>query len=318
MSPQNNITEHAQVTTDNRHSEAAPQSAIKHQRSTPNYLHDFMELVKARLSLLVLLTTLIGFLLGWDGPMNYFLLAATLMGTALSACGASALNQWWERELDGLMNRTKDRPLPAKRMHPTDAFLFAVLCFLIGTALLGIFVNLLSALLAVATVIIYVVIYTPMKRYSTLNTLLGAIPGALPPLIGWTAARNHVGLEGLILFLILWFWQMPHFLAIAWLYREDYAAAGFRMLSVDDPEGLVTSRQALLYALGLLAVSLLPGLIGLDSSLYFAAAFLLGFLFALAALFFAIHRTRKNARRLFFASIIYLPLILGVLLFFKN
>ena len=283
-----------------------------------SYYHDFMELVKARLSLLVLLTTLIGFLLGRDGPMNYFLLTATLMGTALSACGASALNQWWERELDGLMNRTKDRPLPAKRMHPTDALLFALLCFFVGTALLGIFVNLLSALLAVATVIIYVVIYTPMKRYSTLNTLLGAIPGALPPLIGWTAATNYVGLEGAVLFLILWFWQMPHFLAIAWLYREDYAAAGFCMLSVDDPEGLVTSRQALLYALGLLAVSLLPGLIGLDSPFYFVAAFLLGFIFALTALFFAIHRTRKNARQLFFASIIYLPLILGVLLLFKN
>ena len=279
---------------------------------------DFMELIKARLSLLVLITTLVGFLLGWSGPMDYGYLVATLVGTALSACGASALNQWWERALDGLMKRTQDRPLPAGRLHPADALLFGMLCVFAGVALLVIFVNLLSAFLAVATVSIYVLVYTPMKRRSTFNTLLGAIPGALPPLIGWTAATGEVGLGGYVLFLILWFWQMPHFLAIAWLYREDYAAAGFKMLSVDDPEGLITSRQALLYALGLLAVSLLPGLIGMASSFYFIAAFLLGFLFALAAFFFVLHRTRKNARRLFFASIIYLPLILGVLLFFKN
>ncbi|MBX9742807.1 MAG: heme o synthase [Chthoniobacterales bacterium] len=278
---------------------------------------DFMELVKARLSLLVLLTTLVGFLLGWNGPIDYVLLSATLIGTALSACGASALNQWWERSFDALMKRTKDRPLPAKRLHPRDALLFAFFCFLFGTALLALFVNLLSAVLAVTTVVIYVVMYTPMKRYSTLNTLLGAVPGALPPLIGWTAATGSVGLVGIVLFLILWFWQMPHFLAIAWLYREDYAAAGFRMLSVDDPDGVITSRQALLYSLGLLAVSLLPTLIGITTLLYFVVAFILGGLFALAALFFALNRTKKNARRLFFASIIYLPLILGAVLFCK-
>lgn len=279
---------------------------------------DFLELVKARLSLLVLLTTLIGFFLGWNGSMNYLLLSATLIGTALSACGASAFNQWWEHSLDGLMKRTKDRPLPAKRLHPRDALLFALFCFLLGVVLLALFVNFLSASLAVATVVIYVLMYTPMKRYSTLNTLLGAIPGALPPLIGWTAATGEIGLGGIVLFLILWFWQMPHFLAIAWLYREDYAAAGFRMLSVNDPEGVVTSRQALLYALGLLAVSLLPTLIGITTLLYFGVAFVLGTLFVLAALFFVVHRTKKNARRLFFASIIYLPLILGAILFWKS
>ncbi|HLB33524.1 MAG: protoheme IX farnesyltransferase [Verrucomicrobia bacterium RIFCSPHIGHO2_12_FULL_41_10] len=281
-------------------------------------INDFMELVKVRLSLLVLITTLVGFLLGWSGPMDYFLLSMTLVGTALSACGASALNQWWERYLDGLMKRTQDRPLPAKRLHPTDALLFGILCCLVGTVLLLVFVNLLSAVLSFATIVIYVLAYTPMKRRSTFNTLLGAIPGAIPPLIGWTAATGEIGLSGYVLFLILWFWQMPHFLAIAWLYREDYAAAGFQMLSVEDPEGLVTSRQALLYALGLLAVSLLPALIGMASPLYFVAAFLLGLLFVLAALFFVMHRTIKNARRLFFASIIYLPLLLGVLLFFSR
>ena len=284
----------------------------------PSKVSDFMELIKLRLSLLVLITTLVGFLLGWHVRMDYFYLTMTLLGTALSACGASALNQWWEQELDALMKRTQDRPLPSGRLHSTDALLFGVLCIVIGVSLLGIFVNTLSASLAVATILIYVLVYTPLKRISTLNTLFGAIPGALPPLIGWTAATGEVGLGGYTLFLILWFWQMPHFLAIAWLYREDYAAAGFKMLSVGDPEGLATSRQALLYALGLLAVSLLPGLIGMASPLCFIMAFLLGLLFVLVALLFALHRTVKNARHLFFASIIYLPLILGVLLFFKS
>lgn len=300
MTPSSNITSHSEP------------------RAATSYSSDFMELVKLRLSILVLITTLVGFLLGWVGFMDYFLLSMTLLGTALCACGASALNQWWEHELDALMKRTKDRPLPAKRLHPRDALLFGLLCVLLGSGLLFFFVNTLSALLGVATVAIYVLGYTPMKRHSTFNTLLGAVPGAIPPLLGWTAATGEIGLDGVILFLLLWFWQMPHFLAIAWLYRDDYAAAGFRMLSVDDPEGLMTSRQALLYALGLLAVSLVPGWIGMATSLYFVLAFILGMLFVLAALLFVMQRTRKNARRLFLASIIYLPLILITLLFCKN
>jgi protoheme IX farnesyltransferase len=288
------------------------------QPSLPSKRSDFMELVKARLSLLVLITTLVGFLLGWNGPLDYFLLGATLLGTAFCAGGASALNQWWERALDALMKRTEDRPLPAKRMHPRDALFFGLLCCFFGTAILFFFVNMIAALLAVSTVIVYVLAYTPLKRRTTLNTLLGAVPGALPPLIGWAAATNEIGVGGVVLFLILWFWQMPHFLAIAWLYREDYAAAGFRMLSVDDPEGFMTSRQALLYALGLLVISLLPALLGITSTFYFTTAFILGFCFVTTALFFVKERTRKNARLLFFASIIYLPLILGALIIFKN
>lgn len=282
--------------------------------SQKNITADFMELVKARLSLLVLITTLVGFLLAWRGPINYLLLSMTLIGTALSACGASALNQWWERHLDALMKRTHDRPLPAKRLHPSDALLFGLFCVILGTALLIIFVNLLSALIAIITVIIYVLCYTPMKRWSTLNTLIGAVPGALPPLLGWTAATNQITIGGWILFLLLWFWQMPHFLAIAWLYREDYEAAGFCMLSVQDPDGFMTSRQAFLYSLGLLAISLLPTLIGMASLSYFISAFILGAGFSVTALLFLRNRTRTNARRLFFASIIYLPLILLLLL----
>ncbi len=293
------------------------QQQVDHVKKT-NSMSDFMELVKARLSLLVLITTLVGFLLGWNGPLDYFLLGASLFGTALCACGASALNQWWERALDALMKRTEDRPLPAKRLHPRDALLFGLLCCFIGTALLLFFVNLLAAGLAIATVIIYVLAYTPLKQRTTLNTLLGAIPGALPPLIGWAAATNDIGIGGMVLFLILWFWQMPHFLAIAWLYREDYAAAGFRMLSVDDPEGFMTSRQALVYALGLLAVSLLPTLLGMASPFYFIAAFIFGVVFVGSAFLFVRNRTRENARKLFLISIIYLPLLLGALVLFKR
>jgi protoheme IX farnesyltransferase len=280
-------------------------------------LSDLGELSKARLSLLVLLTTLVGFLLGWDGPMDYTLLAATLLGTALSAAGASALNQWLERDLDALMPRTFDRPLPARRMHPSDALLFGLLCSGSGVAILALMVNSVTALLAFLTIVIYAALYTPLKRVSELNTLLGAVPGALPPLLGWTAATGQTGLGGWLLFLILWFWQMPHFLAIAWLYREQYAAAGFRMLSTRDPDGWATSWQSLIYASALLAVSLLPGLFGYASPWYFFAALALGAAMLFLAGDFVRTRTRGSARRLFFASIIYLPLLLGSLIAFR-
>ena len=276
-------------------------------------LADVMTLVKARLSLLVLVTTLVGFLLGWRGPLDWTRLFATLIGTALCAGGAAALNQWWERDLDARMKRTRARPLPAQRMQPLDALLFGLFFSATGTAILGLFANPRAAFLAFATIAIYILIYTPMKRWSSLNTLVGAVPGALPPLIGWVAARGHYELEGCLLFAVLWFWQMPHFLAIAWMYREDYANAGCVMITDHDPEGGITSRQALLYSLCLLAVTLLPGLIGFNSPLYFFAALALGTGFCGFALNFVFRRDRPAARRLFFCSILYLPLLLGVL-----
>ena len=263
---------------------------------------DLAELVKARLSLLVLLTTLVGFLMGWQGPMNYLLLAATLAGTALCACGAAALNQWWEH-----------RPLPGKRLHPSDALLFGLLFSLSGLSVLFIFTNIRAAFLALITITIYLFVYTPMKRISSLNTLVGAIPGALPPLIGWVAAVGHYTLEGGLLFAILWFWQMPHFLAISWMYREDYAGAGFVMLSNYDPEGFVSARQALLYSGCLLMASLMPALFFYVSAWYFFGALALGITFCATALRFLIRRSRSSARTLFFASILYLPLLLGLL-----
>lgn len=276
-------------------------------------LHDLVELTKARLSLLVLVTTLVGFLAGWSGPMNYLLLAATLLGTALCAGGAGALNQWWERDFDARMKRTSDRPLPARRMHATDGLLFGLLFSVTGLAVLLIFTNFRTSFLAFATIAIYILVYTPMKRISSLNTLVGAIPGALPPLIGWVAARGTYDLEGGLLFAILWFWQMPHFLAIAWLYREDYAGAGFVMLSGDDPEGAMTGRQAFLYSLCLLMVSLVPALMAFNSPWYFFGALALGVGFCAMALRFLMRRDRPSARLLFFASIVYLPLVLGLL-----
>jgi heme o synthase len=274
---------------------------------------DLAELVKARLSFLVLLTTLVGFLMGWRGPMSYLILSATLVGTALCACGAAALNQWWERDFDARMKRTQQRPLPAKRMHPNDALLFGLLFSVSGLAVLFLFTNIRAAALALITIAIYLLVYTPMKRISSLNTLVGAIPGALPPLIGWVAAVGHYTLEGGLLFAILWFWQMPHFLAIAWMYREDYSRAGFIMLSNYDPEGFMTARQALLYSGCLLMASLMPALFFYVHAWYFFGALALGVAFCAIATRFLLRRDRTSARTLFLSSIVYLPLLFGLL-----
>jgi protoheme IX farnesyltransferase len=274
---------------------------------------DLAELVKARLSLLVLSTTLVGFLLGQGSePISWPALLATLLGTALSACGAAALNQWWERDVDALMRRTRTRPLPAGRMHPKDALIFGILLSVFGVAGLAA-VNYLSAVLAAATIAIYVLVYTPLKRVSAINTLVGAIPGALPPLIGWIAARGEASLPGWVLFAILWFWQMPHFLAIAWMYRDEYSSAGFIFLTGRDNGGNATARQVVLYTLCLVLVSLVPAFIGLNTPWYFAGAMALGVAFCAPALRFAWLRSRDSARILFFASIIYLPLLLALL-----
>ncbi len=278
-------------------------------------LSDLCELVKVRLSLLVLGTTFVGYLLGLGAaPVNLLLMAATLIGTALSACGASALNQWWEREHDAGMERTRDRPLPAGRMHANDALMLGVFSCAVGVVCVGVLVNWLTAVLAVLTIVTYVVVYTPMKRVTDLNTLVGAVPGALPPLIGWTAATGQAGLGGWVLFGILWFWQMPHFLAIAWMYKDEYAGAGYVMLTGKDADGFATSRQSVLYAGCLLVISLLPGVIGLNTVVYFFGAFVLGIGFVALAVNFLRLRTRTAARTLFFGSIIYLPLLLGLLI----
>ncbi len=275
---------------------------------------DLAELVKARLSLLTLATAMAGFALGVRESWDWLLLTATLAGTALSAAGAAALNQWWEREHDGLMKRTARRPLPAGRMVATDALLAGLALCVAGVGCLGLFANLLSAALAATTIVFYILVYTPLKRITTLNTIIGAVPGALPPLIGWTAAHGSIDAEGLTLFVILFLWQMPHFLAIAWLYRDDYAQAGFKMLSEGDESGAMTGRQAVVYSLALLAVSLLPSVFFGYSELYFYGALALGVGFtALAGKFAVSGGSVPAAKALFLGSIAYLPLLLGLM-----
>jgi len=274
---------------------------------------DWLLLVKDPLSLLVLASTLAGFLLGWRGPMNWMVLCATLAGTAACACGAAALNQWWERDLDARMERTKGRPLPAGRMPPLWALVAGGTLAVAGVGILSFFTNASATFLAAATVALYVFVYTPMKRWSSLNTLVGAVPGAMPPLIGWLAAHGRYELEGCLLFAILWFWQMPHFLAVAWLYRDDYAKAGHAMLATSDPSGLRTGRQALLYAICLTLVTLLPAWQGLHATTYFLGVIALGGGLSWTAFRFLAKRDNPAARRLFLASIIYLPCLLSLL-----
>jgi protoheme IX farnesyltransferase len=289
-------------------------SAVQSRARTASAAADLSELVKARLSLLTVATAIAGFALGVQEAWSWLLLAATLVGTALSAAGAAALNQWWERDLDARMKRTRERPLPAGRIAASDALLAGAVLSVSGVLLLALFANLLAAGLAAATIIFYILIYTPLKRATSLNTIVGAVPGALPPLIGWTAARGSINAEGLTLFAILFLWQMPHFLAIAWLYRADYAQAGFKMLSENDESGAVTGRQAFIYALALLAVSLLPSVFFDYSAIYFYGALLLGAGFASMAANFAVSGgSIPAARWLFLASIAYLPLLLGLM-----
>ena len=275
------------------------------------------DLVKARLTTLVLLTTVVGFYLGVRGPVDYFLLIHTLLGTALVAGGAAALNQLIEREHDAKMRRTEDRPLPAGRLQPETVLIFGGILSTVGLAYLAWKVNLLTSVLGIVTLISYLFVYTPLKRITSLNTVIGAIPGALPPLMGWTAARDVISIEGWSLFAILFFWQLPHFLAIAWMYREDYARGGFVMLPNIDPDGIRTGRQAVSHTLGLLAVSLFPVLLGLSGWFYCAGAILLGGTFLWSAILFSRQLTISSARRLFFVSIIYLPLLLGLMVFDK-
>jgi protoheme IX farnesyltransferase len=277
----------------------------------------FSELIKLRLTSLVLLTTAVGFYVGVRGPMNWTLLLNTLFGTALVASGAAALNQLIEREHDGKMQRTEDRPLPSGRLKPETVLIFGGAIASVGLAHLAWKVNLLTSILGIVTLVSYLFVYTPLKRITSLNTVIGAIPGALPPLMGWTAARGEINAEGWSLFAILFFWQLPHFLAIAWMYREDYQRGGFVMLPVIDPEGIRTGKQAISHTLGLLSVSLFPVLLGLVGWYYCAGAILFGGMFLICAIRFSRHLTRTSARQLFFASIIYLPLLLGLMVFDK-
>lgn len=280
-------------------------------------LSDFAELVKARLTLLVLLTTAVGYYLAAAPPINPLGLFHAVFGTALAAAGAAALNQWWERRLDALMHRTKTRPIPAGRLSPRDALILGCLLSLAGVGYLTIVCNALSAALAAATIVIYIFAYTPLKRVSTFNTLVGAVPGALPPMVGWTAASGRLEPGAWSLFAILFCWQLPHFFALAWMYREDYARAGFEMISKDDNSGARSASQSVLFCILLLFISGSPAFLKVVNYNYLTVELILNGLFIFAAMRFLRTQQQADARRLFLTSIIYLPLLLAALVFTK-
>jgi protoheme IX farnesyltransferase len=274
---------------------------------------DFLTLTKPRLNLLVLITTLGGMYLAAPDGVAPWLLLHSLVGTALVAGGAAALNQVWERQTDGLMRRTRTRPLPDGRLQAGEGTLFGVMLSVFGLAQLAAAVNLVAAAVAALTLLSYLLLYTPLKRRTWLSTLVGAFPGALPPVIGWTAATGRIDPAALALFGIVFFWQMPHFLAIAWLYREDYARAGLPLLPVIEPDGRSTGRQACVHAALLLGVSLTPVLFGIAGPVYAASALLLGAALFVLSVRFARERSNGAARQLFLASIVYLPLLWAIL-----
>lgn len=275
---------------------------------------DFLTLTKPRLNFLVLVTTVAAYYLGAGASQPLLLLFHTIVGTALVAGGASALNQVWERDTDRLMRRTRQRPLPDSRMHPKDAMWFGVLLSALGVAELALGVNVKTAVVALVTLLSYVVLYTPLKVRTSLSTIVGAIPGALPALLGWVAATDALSIEGWVLACIVFMWQMPHFLAIAWMYRDDYARAGIPLLPVIEPDGRSTGRQSVLYAAALIPVSFLPVAVGLATIWYLAGAIVLGAILVVLSLEFSAARSFSAARRLFFATILYLPLLWIVLL----
>jgi len=277
----------------------------------------FSDLIKARLTTLVLLTTAVGFYIGEIGAINFILFFNTLAATGLVAAGASALNQLLEREYDAKMRRTQDRPLPSGRLQPATVAIFGGVSSVAGLIYLALAVNLLTSVLGAVTLVSYLFIYTPLKRVTWLNTAIGAIPGALPPLMGWTAARNELGGEGWALFAILAFWQMPHFFAIAWMYRDEYARAGFVMLPNVDADGKRTGQQTVSHTFALLIASLCPFVFKMAGTIYLAGVIILGAGFLFCAVQFSRQLTLARARQLFLASILYLPLLLTLMVWDK-
>ena len=278
-------------------------------RRMPALLADYVALTKPRLNLLVVATSAAGYYLGAPSGPAAVPMTVAVLGTALVAGGAAVLNQVYERDTDAMMRRTRLRPLPDGRVAPADARAFGFALSAIGLVLLAARANLLAAALALATLVIYLVVYTPMKRRTPVATLVGAVPGALPPLIGWTASHGSVSAGGAALFAIVFLWQIPHFMAIAWLYRDDYGNAGFPMLPVIEPEGRRAGRQAVIYAAALVPVTLVPAIVGVSGTIYAAVALVMGIALLWLAIRFATTRSDRSARALFFGSIVYLPLL---------
>jgi protoheme IX farnesyltransferase len=284
-------------------------------RGSGSLLKDFAALTKARIGLFVVISTLVGYVAGVGETLDVLRLIHTLLATFLVGSGASALNQYLECEFDARMQRTADRPLPAGRLHPDQAYLCGLLMLGGGIVYLVGWVNWLTAGVAALTGVIYLLFYTPLKRRTTQNTVIGAVAGALPPVGGWTAARGDLGIEALILFAIVFVWQFPHFYAIAWMYRDDYARAGYQMMSLGDSDGDRTANRVLLYSLALLPIGLMPTLAGMTGATYFYTAFVMGGVIIGAAYAFFRTRSDQQARRLMHTTLVYLPTLWVVLIF---
>ena len=280
-------------------------------------LRDYLELTKPSVVWLIVMSTAVGFYLGSSGPFSLLLFAHTLLATALLAGGTGALNQWAERDVDSRMRRTEQRPLPARRLRSHPALGFGIAITLAGAAYLALAVNLLSAGLGLLTTACYLFLYTPLKTKTPFSTFVGSFPGAMPPLIGWAAARNDLSIEGWVLFAMLFLWQFPHFYSIAWMYRDDYARAGIKMLPVVEPDGISTGRQIVCYAAVLVPVSLAPVLLGMAGTAYLVGAVLCGLGYLYFGVLAARVKTTMQARRLLQASVIYLPLIYSLLVLDK-
>ncbi len=281
-------------------------------------MRDYISLTKPRITWLILMSTGVGYFFGLRGvslwQINFWALLHTIVGTGLIASGTAALNQWYERDADAKMRRTSDRPLPAGRLDARRAMAFGVALAIAGFAELAWFVNLLSGVLGVATLVSYLFLYTPLKQRSWLSTTVGAFPGAMPPMIGFAAASGTLTAQAWVLFAILFLWQFPHFYAIAWMYRDDYARAGIRMLPVVEPDGQSTARQIILFASLLIPVSLAPGLLGMSGKIYLLGALALGVWFLYSGVRVATERSILRARGVLLVSVFYLPLLYGLML----
>ena len=273
----------------------------------------YIELTKPRITFLIVLTSAAGFCLGSRGAVNYLTFMHAMIGISLLSSGIATLNQFMERDLDGLMRRTENRPLPSGRLAPFEALWFGIALTLSAELYLALSVNVLTAALGLTVIAGYLFLYTPLKTRTSLSTAVGAVPGAMPPLIGWAAARGEIDVAAWVLFAILFLWQFPHFLAIAWMYREDYGRAGIRMLPVVEPDGRVTGQQIILYSLMLVPVSLLPAFLGISGRFYLIAALILGLLFLASSIRAALSKSNQHARQLLLASVLYLPLLFGVM-----
>ncbi|MEO7143609.1 MAG: heme o synthase [Bryobacteraceae bacterium] len=293
---------------------AAPRAA---RAPDVHSMRNYIELAKPRVTWLILMSTGVGYFFGVKSTWSWVVLLHALIGTGLMSSGTFALNQWYEREADGKMRRTQHRPIPTGRISARHAMWFGIALSAAGFAELWLAVNLLTGLLGLFTLASYQFLYTPMKQRSPHSTTVGAIPGAMPPLIGYAAACGHLTVDAWILYAILFLWQFPHFYAIAWLYREDYARAGIRMLPVVEPDGESTARQILLYSLALIPISLAPKFLSMTGNIYLVGALIAGSVFVYSCARVMFNRTRLQARRVLLASVVYLPVLYGLMLFDK-